>query len=207
MRLSVVFLAAALLATGGSTARADDGGGVTVGVVRLRAVFSAYKKSEVLRADLELFRDERQKRIDALEDEIVALREEIEASDMLSEDAVSEKKDELSAMLDEHAEFIQRAQDELSDKENEIIAEVGQDIRSAVGSYAKIQNLDIIVDSSAVVAYDESLDITEDIIAQMNAAYKPRGGAAPPAAPAPPAEGAAPSETELEAPPAGGLGE
>ena len=76
--------------------------------MRLRAVFNAYKKSEVLRAELELFRDERQKKIDALEDAIVALREEIAASDMLSEDAVAQKKDELSAMLDGHADVSAR---------------------------------------------------------------------------------------------------
>lgn len=149
-----------------------------IGVVRLREVFNAYEKANKLRSELADLRDKRQKEIDALEEQIRKLKDELAAADLLTEDARSAKQAELDGLLRQHRDLVKTAQGELNDKEDSIIADVGQDIRSAVTSYAKIQDYDLIIDSTAVISFDASMDITDEIIKQMNALYE--GGASGP---------------------------
>jgi Skp family chaperone for outer membrane proteins len=169
-----------------------------VGLVDDQEVFAKYAKAVELQAELGKSRDTARAAIGEREKTLVQLRDELQgiekrATDpMLSENGkktvaaeFQQKNAAFQQRLAERQNFINEAQGAIQQRLGEMNKQVLADIRIASDKVAKAKGLQLIIGKGAAFFSDASLDVTEDVIKELNATYKASAPVVAPAAPAP----------------------
>jgi outer membrane protein len=148
---------------------------VKVGVVNLqRAVFES---AEIKKADAQMqatFKP-RQDKIDALNKDLAALSQQLQASSgKLSPSAEAD----LQAQGTRKQRDLQRLTDDLQADatayRNEILSKSSEKMQAVVKKLAEEKGLDLVVDTSTALYYKDAMDITKDAVAAYDKAYPPK---------------------------------
>lgn len=157
----------------------------SVGVVDVAAVMSKYNKAIEIKAgidkSLEASRsavNDRAKEIDSLKAEFDSVVKR--ANDPILNDSgkkslqaeANVKREELQKRLNEFQQFAQNAQGQIQQRANQLEQNVITDIRAETDKIAKEKNLQLIIPKAIAFSSDAALDVTEQVIKNLNANYK-----------------------------------
>jgi len=169
-----------------------------VGLVDPQEIFAKYSKAVELQAELAKSRDAARAAIGEREKALLQLQTELQGIDkrgqdpMLSENGkkavaaeFQQKNATFQQRLSERQTFINEAQGAIQQRLGEMNKQVVADIRTASEKVAKAKGVQLVLNKGEAFFSDASLDITEDVLKELNAAYKASAPVAAPAAPAP----------------------
>jgi Skp family chaperone for outer membrane proteins len=161
------------------------------GVVDEAEVFKKYAKSIDLQAEVRKSQETAQAAVSEREKALVALRDELQGiakrsqDPMLSENGKKTVNAELEAKnatfqqrRGELQNFINEAQGTIQQRAGEMNKQVIADIRTQSEKVAKAKGLQLVIGKGAAFYSDAALDVTEDVLKELNAAYKPAAPAA-----------------------------
>jgi Skp family chaperone for outer membrane proteins len=171
-----------------------------VGLLDEQEVFKKYAKAVDLQAEVRKSEEsaqasvgERSKAVEQLQTELVAVQKRGQ-DPMLSENGKkavdAEFQQKLATFQQRRAElqnFVNEARGAIQQRVGEMNKQILADARVQAEKVAKAKGLQLVLGKSQAFFSDASLDITEDVLKEMNAAYK---AAAPAVAPAPAAPAA-----------------
>lgn len=198
---------ALLLATASVFAAAPN-----VGVVDDQEIFKKYAKAADLQAEIRKSEEsaqasvnERIKAVEQLQSELVGIQKRGQ-DPMLSENGkkaveaeFQQKNGTFQQRRGELQNFVNEARNAIQQRVGEMNKQIVADARVQAEKVAKAKGLQLVISKGPVLFADASLDITEDVIKELNAAYK---ASAPVAAPA-----TAPAATPVPAPVAPAAGD
>jgi Skp family chaperone for outer membrane proteins len=169
-----------------------------VGLVDPQEIFAKYSKAVELQAELAKSRDAARAAIGEREKALLQLQTELQGIDkrgqdpMLSENGkkavaaeFQQKNATFQQRLSERQTFINEAQGAIQQRLGEMNKQVVADIRTASEKVAKAKGVQLVLNKGEAFFSDASLDITEDVLKELNAAYKASAPVPAPAAPAP----------------------
>ncbi len=171
-----------------------------VGLLDEQEVFKKYAKAVDLQAEVRKSEEsaqasigERGKAVEQMQTELVAVQKRGQ-DPMLSENGKkavdAEFQQKLATFQQRRAElqnFVNEARGAIQQRVGEMNKQILADARVQAEKVAKAKGLQLVLGKSQAFFSDASLDITEDVLKEMNAAYK---AAAPAVAPAPAAPAA-----------------
>jgi outer membrane protein len=160
-------LAVPVVSTLGGSAHAD-GTTTKIGVVDLERTL--YETDAGKRADkkFEKTRKKKQDKLDKKQKELQKEAEELDKqSTVLKEDVLAEKKADLQQQFVELQDLYAKLEKELASERTQLIQDLLKQAAPIIEDLAKANNIDVVVDASAVVWADKSLDITDDLNAKM----------------------------------------
>ena len=174
-----------------------------VGLLDEQEVFKKYAKAVDLQAEVRKSEEsaqasvgERSKAVEQLQTELVAVQKRGQ-DPMLSENGKkavdAEFQQKLATFQQRRAElqnFVNEARGAIQQRVGEMNKQILADARVQAEKVAKAKGLQLVLGKSQAFFSDASLDITEDVLKEMNAAYKAATPAVAPAAPAAPAPAA-----------------
>lgn len=178
-----------------------------VGLLDEQEVFKKYAKAVDLQAEVRKSEEsaqasvgERVKVVEQLQAELVGVQKRGQ-DPMLSENGKKAVEAELQqkniTFQQRRAElqnFVNEARGAIQQRVGEMNKQILADARAQAEKVAKAKGLQLVLGKSQAFFADASLDITEDVLKELNAAYKAAAPAAPaapaPAAPAAPAPAA-----------------
>ena len=158
---------------------------VNVGVVDVAAVMAKYNKAIEIKAGIDKSLDASRSAVNDRAKEIDTLKADFDsvvkrANDPILNDAgkkslqaeATTKRDELQKRLNEFQQFAQNAQSQIQQRANQLEQNVIADIRTETDKIAKEKNLQLVIPKAIAFTADDSLDITEQDIKNLNANYK-----------------------------------
>ena len=138
---------------------------VKIGYVDLYRVFSEYKETRKSEKTLEKKAQDKNKERDNLMEEIKKLQEEAE---LLSQKEKKKKEAAIEDKLRELQDFDRAVRDELTRKRDNMGRDVLLEIGKGIKDYGKKQKFDVILDSRTLFYANEAIDVTDEIIKDMN---------------------------------------
>jgi Skp family chaperone for outer membrane proteins len=175
-----------------------------VGLLDEQEVFKKYAKAVDLQAEVRKSEEsaqasigERGKAVEQMQTELVAVQKRGQ-DPMLSENGKkavdAEFQQKLATFQQRRAElqnFVNEARGAIQQRVGEMNKQILADARTQAEKVAKAKGLQLVLGKSQAFFSDASLDITEEVLKELNAAYKAVApAAAAPAAPAAPAPAA-----------------
>jgi outer membrane protein len=184
---------ALLLATASVFAAAPN-----VGFIDEQEVLKKYGKALDLQAEVRKSEEsaqasinERVKVVEQLQSELIGVQKRGQ-DPMLSENGKkaveAEFQQKSSTFQQRRAElqnFANEANRAIQQRVGEMNKQIFADVRDQAQKIAKAKGLQLILGKAQILFADSSLDITEDVLKELNAAYKAASPAVAPAAPAP----------------------
>jgi Skp family chaperone for outer membrane proteins len=169
-----------------------------IGLLDEQEVFKKYAKAVELQADIRKSEDsaqasvgERVKVVEQLQADLVGVQKRGQ-DPMLSENgkkAVEAEFQQKSATFQQRRaelqNFVNEARGAIQQRVGELNKQILADARAQAEKVAKAKGLQLVLGKSQAYFSDSSLDITEDVLKELNSAYKATAPAVAPAAPAP----------------------
>jgi len=138
---------------------------IKIGSVDFEKVFNEYHKTkkgnEVLAKEKTAKEDEGRKLVESVNQ----MRKEAE---LLSQDAKKKKEEEIRGKIRELKEFTEITRRDLLKKRNQMWKKIFEEIRDVVQKKGKKEGYTMIYDEKALLYKDESLDMTDEIIRELN---------------------------------------
>ena len=177
-----------------------------IGLLDEQEVFKKYAKAVELQADIRKSEEsaqasvgERVKVVEQLQADLVGVQKR-GPDPMLSENgkkAVEAEFQQKSATFQQRRaelqNFVNEARGAIQQRVGELNKQILSDARAQAEKVAKAKGLQLVLGKSQAYFSDASLDITEDVLKELNSAYKAAAPAVAPAAPAPAAPAPAPA--------------
>lgn len=196
MRKSVLALAAVVLLLGCLPQRAHA---LTVGVIDMVRVSDGYERYIASRKILEARKTELQDVVDQEEKSVLALIDELDAiRATASQDVIMRKRQEVEQRDKELREFVMTTNNQFHDDLDTLQNRTRVEIESVVVDIAKAKSLDIVIEKNLTLFSSDALDVTDELVAELNKRFKPLPA---PAASATPAR---PGASSITAPPTAG---
>ena len=162
-----------------------------VGVVDDQEVFTKYSKAIELKADIRKSEEsaqasinERVKVVDQLQAELIGIQKRAQ-DPMLSENGKktveSEFQQKRAIFQQRNAElqnFVNEARGAIQQRFGEMNKQIVADVRAQAEKVAKAKGLQLVLVKGQAFFADASLDVTEDVLKELNAAYKASAPAA-----------------------------
>ena len=177
-----------------------------VGLVDPQEVFVKYAKAVELQAELAKSRDAARAAIGEREKALMQLQTELQGIDkrgqdpMLSENgkkAVAAEFQQKNATFQQRRaelqNFVNEARNAIQQRVGEMNKQIIADARVQAEKVAKAKGLNLIIGKAPVLFSDGSLDVTEDVIKELNVAYKASAPVAVPTITAAPSAPATPA--------------
>jgi Skp family chaperone for outer membrane proteins len=158
------------------------------------AIGKAYNtRMQTLQGEIEAARSASQAKISKLDAEIKALQEGLDKqAAFLSEDGADKKRQEIKAkareqqgVVDDATAEIEKMRQRAQNQANTLSEELQQKIRPHVRVVAQKRGLDILLDGRSAMSLNDSLDITTDVIAEVDQTERVADASAGAAAKAP----------------------
>ncbi|MEW6617974.1 MAG: OmpH family outer membrane protein [bacterium] len=138
-----------------------------VGIVDGRRIFEehpeAKKAQELLKKEL----NERKKELENRSKEIRKLEESMKSNLLLSDEERAKIEKEIDKKKEEAMTYSQEAEEYLNEKEEELTKGITEKVYQLIKVTAQEKGIDIILENNYVLYADETLDITEDVIAKI----------------------------------------
>lgn len=172
-RLMVALMMAAAVILGGlSTASAQD---VKIGYVDMQEALNSIEEGKRVKARLEREFQQRQERLDAKQNEVLEMRQELEQQAMmLSEEARQERVMALQGRMQELQELYLQLQNELAQQEAEATKGIFDKMRAIIRTMAREQNYTLILErtESSVLYAADGMNLTDELVRRYNAAHQ-----------------------------------
>jgi len=143
--------------------------GVKIGVVDVQRALNEVPEGKSAKASLEKEFQSKKAELDGMKKALEALGEEIgKKSQILSADALKEKKDEYQRKLMEYQQKARDYTEEMARKETELTSKIVGKLKTVVEDIAKREGYTFILEKSqgGVLYGPSSADITEEVIKQ-----------------------------------------
>jgi len=139
------------------------------GFVDVALIFDEYQKTkdndEVLKQEGEKKERDREdlvKQIRAMKDELV----------LLSDEAKEKKQEALDEKVRQLQDFDRDAKRDLAQERNKLVREIFRDIDDVVQRYGERKGFDLIFNERALLYHSAKLDVTQDVLKELNKDYK-----------------------------------
>lgn len=140
-----------------------------IGVVRMSHLFDEYEKTKKFDEKFQTEGRLKQEERDAIVRELQRLRDE---QALVSEDARADKDEQINAKLKELDEFDAEVRRSLGKERDGAIREVFQDIENVMKRYGERKGFDLIVNERALLYARKSLDVTDEVLEELNSDYR-----------------------------------
>ena len=167
-------LAAIVMMWAASAGAVSAAEGVKLGYVDLQEVVKSSKVGKTGLAELEAFKDTRQKEISAKEKELLKAKQEFENQQFTLSDAVKKQKaDEIDKTEIALKRLLEDSDRELRDRRNQLLSRMQNEILQVIKAVGKEKGFSFILDKDVGVLYgDESLDVTKLVIERYDTSSK-----------------------------------
>jgi outer membrane protein len=160
-------LAAALcLAATGLFAQAST----KVGIVDTMKIANESKEGKRIQSTLKTYRDQKQNEINSKEAELKALEEKIK-DPKFADDKKDEYRSQYNEKMYQYQAFAKAAQDEMEGRTEKMQGEFQGKLQQVIAKYAQAKGFSLIVEKQICLYNADTLDITADVIGEMNKAY------------------------------------
>jgi Skp family chaperone for outer membrane proteins len=164
--LSILLALAGPAAAQGQTAKP---GAPIVAVVDVQLVLREATAAKAVRQAVETRRATYEKELDKETQELRRLEEELRKQQaQLEPDAVADRKRELERRFGELRRRTDERRGALSQSYNSAMRHVRQEMARALAEIMGERHIDISMSRTAVLIFDEKLDITQDVLARLN---------------------------------------
>lgn len=165
---SLLVVAALAFSFFASQAEAQD----KIGVVDLQRALNEVEEGAKAKATLKREFDEKQKTLDAKQNELKKAKEELDAQvTMMTPEKKAERVGELQRKLLEVQQLYMSLQQDLSKREAEATAAIFQKMGIILKDMGEEQGYYAIIERSAVPYFRPSLDVTNELIRRYNDSY------------------------------------
>ncbi len=166
-RSLLVFLA--VLGVASSGAAAD----VKVGYVDMAKALNEVDDGKTAKAKLKSDFDEKQKKLDALQNDLKAKKDDFDKkSGMMKPEVKAEKQEELQRKFMELQQTYMQLQKELMDKESQLTNEIAGKLRSIIAKIGDRDGYNMILDiGESVLYYKRHQDVTDQVVQEYNRQY------------------------------------
>lgn len=164
--LTAVFIFSLVLTNEGFTR--DKGRQFTkikIGYVNFEKAFNEYYKTKEGNAILAKEKSAKEDEGRKLVDQVNKMRKEAE---LLSQEAKKEKEDEIREKIRELKEFTEISRNGLVQKRNEMWKDIFAEIRKVIEKKAEDEEFTVIFDDKALLYKMDGLDLTDEIISELN---------------------------------------
>ena len=140
-----------------------------IGVLDLRRCIQESNEGKRIYEDLKKKHDAMQKDLDEKQQELLEMQNEIEKQSlMLSMDAKENRQKEFEKKKRDLTYLAQDLQEDMKKLENEANIEILKVIQQILSKFAKEKELEYITERASVLYAAEGLDITDNVIKEMN---------------------------------------
>ena len=165
-RIKVVLFFSALLFIFHSTSFAANERYAYVDVAK---IFDGYQKTKDQDKTLQDVGKTKEQGRDALVQDIRKMKDELA---LLSEDAKGKKQESLDVKVRELEDFDRDAKRQLGEERNKVVREIFKDIDDVVKRFGERKGFDLILNERALLYNNPRLDITEEVLKELNSSYK-----------------------------------
>jgi len=186
-KTGIILVAAAVAMAFAGTSLAE---GLRVAVIDINRILNDSEAGKAAKKKMEARYEELKKTIDAKQEEARKIKEGIDKQKvMVGKEKLKAKEEALKAKLNELRQLTQEGEREMQSRQGEFTRAVLKSVEAKVVVVVKADKLDLVLEKSAgVVHYNESMDITQRVLALVNgdgkAAPEKNGAPAKNAAPA-----------------------
>ncbi len=167
----VSFLIFVLFFMNHSSLMAADQAAPKYAYVDVAKVFDEYQKTKDNDQTLQAAGKKREMERDNLVHEVRQLKDELV---LLREDAKAKKQEQLDAKLKTLQDFDAKAREDLGEQRNKVVREIFKDIDDSVQRYGERKAIDLIFNERALIYHNQQLDISKEIIDELNKNYAAR---------------------------------
>ena len=157
----IMLFVAGMMVFGTQTLHAE----MKIGSVDVEQVFNEYYMTK---NNDEMLKKEGQAKADERRQMVEAIKKMKADSELLSETARTEKEAEIDAQIKNLQAFDQKTKAELRDKRDSFLKVIFDDLKVAIEKKGKEGGYTVILNDKALLYKAETLDITAEIIAEVN---------------------------------------
>jgi outer membrane protein len=170
MNRSIFAFAIAALVTGGLTARSAHADDSKIAYVDLQRALEETNDGKAAKAKLKADFDQKQKELDAKQEELKKLKEDFDKkSALMKPEAMQKAQQDLQQRLFQLQETYQRLQGDLRDREAQATRGILDRLAQVVRSVAEREHFTLVLERNSAVVYGQpSLDITNEVIRLYN---------------------------------------
>ena len=167
--LAVFCILLALAAPAAAQGPKAKGGGPIVAVVDVQLILREAAAAKAVRQAVETRRASFEKELDKETQELRRAEEELrKAQAQLAPDALAERKRELERRFGELRRRTDERRGLLSQSYNGAMRQVRQEMARALAEIMRERRIDVSMSRTAVLIFDEKLDITQEVLARLN---------------------------------------
>lgn len=149
--------------------------GTKIGIIDATTIFEEhpdYKKANDV-----YFKEvkEKQEEINARTKEIRKLEDELKSNLLLSDEERAKKETQINEKKQAVLKYSQEAEEYLTQREEELKKQITQSVIQIIKKTAQEQDIDIVLESNYVLYADDTLDITDEVIAKIKAMSPSQG--------------------------------
>jgi len=171
-RLGRTFLALLLLsavAVGVLPARAAEQSPMILAVVDVQRVLREAKASNQARDEIEARRTGYERDLEAQKTQLQTAQEQLQKQRaVLSPEAMEQRRQELEQRLNDLRRQTEERRSMLQDATNNVMNQLRQEMGGAIAEVMKSKGVELSLPRSAVLVFDNRLDITNDVLETLN---------------------------------------
>ena len=141
-----------------------------VAVLDTMKVANESKEGKKIQAVLKDYHDKKQGEINAKEADLKAL-EDKSKDPKISDASKDDLRNQFTQKMYEYQAFAKAAQDEMENRSQKMQQEFQGKLAGVISKYAQSKGISLVVEKGICLFNADSLDITADVIAEMNKAY------------------------------------
>jgi len=139
------------------------------GYMNLSRIFDNYEKTKeydsVLEEQYNRYESERTTKVEKIQEKQGKLS-------LMKEDEKKKAEEEIQSMINDLQQYDMAQRTELTKKRDERIREILLEVEQVVSNYAKKEGYDLIFNDTVLIFGADSMDITDQILELLNAAYQ-----------------------------------
>jgi len=141
-----------------------------VGYVDVFKVFQDYKKTQDYEKELDAKKTRQEARLKSKEEEIKNMQNGIDALKDDQKEKARDKMNQAAVALDSE---VRQVGNDLQKERESKMKELVDDVNKIVSEYAQKKGFDLVMNKTAVLYGDSSMDVTADILSIANQRYVP----------------------------------
>lgn len=117
--------------------------------------------------------DEYQKQVTKKQEALEKEQKRIESKkNVLSKEALEKETTKFEKQIDDLKEFVDKKQNSLKKASLDSMSKVNDEIKEIIAEISKEKNIDIIIPATQALYYQESLDISDEVLKKLNKKIK-----------------------------------
>jgi len=141
-----------------------------VAVLDTMKVASESKEGKKIQAALKEYHDRKQGEINTKEADLKAL-EDKSKDPKISDAAKDDLRNQFTQKMYEYQAFAKAAQDEMENRSQKMQQDFQAKLSGVISKYAQAKGISLVVEKGITLFNADSLDITADVVVEMNKAY------------------------------------